>query len=128
MNLNMVPEMTYRSIKDNLAGVSEDSPRFVLVCDRADWSIFKAETNRTNGIELPISFWQHDENTDGGGLFHYDSDDTYLIWTTSIRAIFNSEEKALEVARKLTAASRKYEDAVKAPFVAYQMELMMAIA
>ena len=51
-----------------------------------------------------------------------------MVYTTSIRAIFDDETKAIAVAEKLSEARRKFEEEVRAPFVAYQMSLMVAIA
>lgn len=132
MKLSMVPAMSSKDIRAALAGLDvQSSPRFVLVCDGHDWCIFLAKSNRPDGVELMIDFWEGDKNEDSGGLFHYshyENDDEYLVYTTSIRAIFDDEAKAIAVAEKLGEARRKFEEEVRAPFVAYQMSMMVAIA
>lgn len=132
MKLSMIPSMSSKDIRAALAGLDvQSSPRFVLVCDGHDWCIFLAKSNRPDGVELMIDFWEGDSNEDGGGLFHYshhDNEDEYLVYTTSVRAIFDDEAKAIEVAEKLGAARRKFEDEIRAPFIAYQMSLMVALA
>ncbi len=133
MKLTMVPAMSSKDIRLAVALADpETRPRYALVCDGHDWCIFVVKGGRPDGIELEIDFWEHDANEDGGGLFHYSNHDSrldeYMVYTTSIRAIFFDEEKAIEVAQKLGEARRKFEEEVRAPFVAYQMSLMVAIA
>lgn len=130
MKLTMIPAMSSADIRAALAGLDvQSSPRFVLVCDGHDWCIFLAKSNRPDGVELMIDFWKGDSNEDSGGLFHsHYHDDEYLVYTTSIRAIFDDEAKAIAASQKLTEARRKFEEDVRGPFVAYQMSLLVAIA
>lgn len=129
MKLTMIPEMTSEEIRNRLAGCSdEETPRFVLVCDGSDWCFFKARYNIGLGIELPVSFWEHDESEGGtGALFHYLGNEL-VVYKTDIRAIFDDEQKAIEVSKKLSQASRKFEERIKEPFVAYQMDVLLALA
>lgn len=133
MKLSMVPAMSSKDIRAALAGLDvQSSPRFVLVCDGHDWCIFLAKSNRPDGVELMIDFWEGDKNQDSGGLFHYSPHDNtldeYMVYTTSIRAVFFDEESAIAASQKLTEARRKFEEDVRGPFVAYQMSLLVAIA
>lgn len=133
MKLTMVPAMSSKDIRMAIAMADPvRRPRFVLVCEGHDWCIFVVKANQAMGIELEVDFWEHDTNQDTGGLFHYSHNggrlDEYLVYTTSIRAVFFDEESAIAASQKLTEARRKFEEDVRGPFVAYQMSLMVAIA
>lgn len=130
INLTMVPEMPMGEIKRAIIGVNQ-SPRFVLVCCGTEWYIFLAASSRCYGSELEVDFWHHDDNNMGGSsLFHQTNDlkDGYSVYTSDIRAIFDDRDKAIAVARSLKAASEKFEHDIRAPAVAYQLSLLMAIA
>lgn len=127
----MVPKMSRHDIKRHISGMSPHSSRFVLVCEGAEWCIFLAAAHRLDGAKLNVNFWEHETNSDGGGLFHYEyeyNDDTYSVYTDYIRAIFHDEEQAVAVARALKSATEKLKEEIRGPMVSYQMALMVAIA